>query len=132
MFSLSICRVLFFSGKSLDCTGGRQNTFLLLFIGSAGRSFALNHDLFISFPILQSFFTILYVFFYIEFDIFDFLGSGSLNTICLLIALLLDVLVPYACSISLPASVFGFSFVLGSQWWQKSGNLVLSLFSSVD
>lgn len=52
-FFLSICRVLFFSGKSLGLYRWKtQNTFLLLFIGSAGRSSALKHDLFISFFIL--------------------------------------------------------------------------------
>lgn len=52
-FFPSICRVLFFSGKSLGLYRWKtQNTFLLLFIGSAGRSSALKHDLFISFFIL--------------------------------------------------------------------------------
>lgn len=45
----------------------KKNTFLLLFIGSAGRSSGLKHDLFISFSILQPVFTILYVFSTFEF-----------------------------------------------------------------
>lgn len=53
VFFPSICQVLFFSGKSLELYRWKtQNTFLLLFIGSAGRSSALKHDLFISFFIL--------------------------------------------------------------------------------
>lgn len=60
--------------------------FFLLFTGSAGRSSALKQDLFISFSILQLGFTISYVLLFLfEFDIFDFLGGGSLNMIYLLI-----------------------------------------------